>query len=309
MRDAYLELIIVTHNSAQFLAGLAQSFTDILAEVEADADAPGPPAARDISVIIADTGSTDDTPACAKAAFPAAVILPLPNIGYGAAANVAIARARAPWVLLCNADITFEPGFGRHMIGSILTGALPGPPEFAHEKTAIVAPELRNPDGTLQPSIGIFPTLGSVVCDQFRPRPWRKYVSHPPTAPARINWATGACLLLRKAAFESVGGFDEKYFLYVEEVDLQKRLAMAGFHGIVLPDAKVTHHAPNAARAPRAAAQKWAARGMLRYFAAHGNAADRIGFGLLALASGRLSPGDALASCATILSRATGPQL
>ena len=122
-----------------------------------------------------------------------------------------------------------------------------------------------------------------------------------------MDWAMGACLLIRQEAFLAVEGFDEKYFLYVEEVDLQRRLRDTG-HGLwFVPEAEVTHHAPNAARVPREEVQRWAARGTLRYFAKFGPVGSLWMYRVLAVVTRRLGLKEAFASRGKILGRPTGP--
>ena len=155
--------------------------------------------------------------------------------------------------------------------------------------------------------MGRFPTLARIVTDQFRSRPRRKYTFPQPAADARIDWATGACLLLRREAFLAVGGFDEKFFLYAEELDLQKRFQDAGNEVWFTPTIAVTHHDPNAQRPPRPEVQRYAARGLLRYFAKHGGLVTLWGYRKLAFFSGRLPFSEAFTLRNAIIGRATGP--
>src|SRR5262249_26330429 len=152
---------------------------------------------------------------------------------------------------------------------------------------------------------GQFPTLATIFRDQFRPRHRRKYLFPQPIEDRLIPWATGACLLFRRAAFQSLGGFDERYFLYGEEVDLQRRLHDAGMTVRFIPSAQVTHFHPNATRPPRPEAQRYAARGLLRYFAKFAGPGTLTGYRLLAYLSGRLPARDTFACRATILARST----
>ena len=208
-------------------------------------------------LIIADAGSTDATLHSAREYFPTATLLQLPNRGFGATANAALRQVATPWALLCNADVAFSENFAAQAAAAIAAA----PPS-----TACLAPQLLNPDGTVQPSVGRFPTLAGIMRDQIRPRVRKYHFPQPTTARPSIGPAA-ARLLVRCQAFQAVGGFDEKYFLYAEDVDFLCRLRTAG--GIVWfdPALQVTHHQPNAVRPPRRNIQRYAARGMLRYFA------------------------------------------
>ena len=293
-----VSLILVTHNSARWLRPFAESW-------RATVSGAGAPPEWFVTCV-ADGGSADESPALAAELLPETRIRLCGNVGYGAAANDAIREAGAPWILLCNPDATFSPEFGSRLY-QILRADERRRPHWLTEKVGCIAPRLLNPDGTIQPSVGRFPTLAGIARDQFQPRPQRKFVMPQPNVPGPIDWATGACLLLRRDAFLAVGGFDEKYFLYVEEVDLQRRLPLAGYTAMFAPDLVVTHHRPNAAREPRPDVQLWAARGTLRYFAKFAGAGTLCGYRILSLAGGRLRWREAMARRRTILERATGP--
>jgi len=283
-------LLIVTHNSASWLPALATSMSPALDRVQ--------------QLLIADAGSTDQTIDDIFHFFPSAQVLELSNIGFGTAANRGFEQISSPWILLCNADLQFAPDF----FGKFLAAAESRAAEDSH--IACFAPTLLNPGGSLQPSVGRFPTIRSLLRDQFRPRLERKYIFPQPMEAGPIDWATGACLLLRHDAFLRVAGFDEKYFLYHEDIDLQRRLKDAGYQTQFVPlppNAGVIHLSPNAARPPRPAARRYAARGLLRYFAKFGTPAQRLACRGLLLFSGRLGPSEALASRSRILATPTGP--
>ena len=283
---ASLALVVVTHDSASWLGRLVETWA-VAAERAGVADVP---------VVIADSGSRDDTLAVAGRLLPGARLLGLGNVGFGAAANRGIGEVSAAWVLLCNPDLTFPPEFGQRVAAAI--GGAP-------DGVACLAPRLLNADGTPQPSVGKFPSLGGVLRDQLRARERRKYVLPQPVVAGPIDWATGACLLLRREAFWAVGGFDERYFLYVEEVDLQRRLHAAGRKVWFVPEVTVRHYQPNAVRPLRPEIQRYAARGMLRYFAKFGG--GLAGYRMLAFLSGRLPAPEAFASRRNILECSTGP--
>lgn len=307
----HLSLVVVTHNCVAFLPGFFASWFEAVRRCPVLGRPP---------MVVADSGSTDDTPERAYfLAEGAAELVSLDNIGYGAAANAGIAETTTPYVLLCNADLTFSANFGTDFLGPLVLGipapapapseipdSVPPPPPTPPENAAVFAPCLLNADGSRQPSIGRWPTITGLVADQFRPRAKRKYVRVAPPSPAVIAWASGACLLLKRQAFVDVGGFDPRFFLYVEEVDLQYRMKQAGYSVYYVPQGTVVHHSPNAERAPRAEIQRYAARGLLRYFALH-HPWRLPGYRALAWASGRLGAGEALAPRSRVMARATGP--
>lgn len=292
MPEPSLALIVVTHNSQRWLPAFFSSWQATVAAL------PRPMATR---LLIADAGSRPEEVAALPALAPGAALLKLSNIGYGAAANRAAALADTTHLLICNPDVTFPADFAPRLLAPLIAGASP------QGTAACVAPRLLNSDGSVQPSIGAFPTFTGILRDQFRPREQRKYLHPQPASAQKIDWAMAACLLIRKDAYDAVGGFDERFFLYVEEVDLLRRMHDAGHETWFLPEVTVTHHQPNANRAPRPEVQRYAARGVLRYFARHGSLLQRAGYRLLALGSRRLPAGEALASRTAILNRSTGP--
>ena len=292
-----LTLVVVTHNSA---AWMPEFFRTWWAAVAAAANLR----AGDVEVVVADSGSTDDTLAVVGRIAGAEVrTVSCGDVGYGAAANRGAAMTTAPWLLVCNPDVTFPADFVRQLIDPLL--APPSKESPLWHGAACIGPRLLNPDGSVQASVGAFPTIRAVVADQFRVRTRRKYTWPQPATAGLVDWAAGACLLLRREKFMAVGGFDEQFFLYVEEVDLQRRLWAIHSQTWFAPEASVTHLWPNAARAPRAPVQKWAARGLLRYFAKHGTAAELWGYRVLALLAGRLAIGEALLSRRAIVARST----
>jgi N-acetylglucosaminyl-diphospho-decaprenol L-rhamnosyltransferase len=283
-----LTLVLVTHNSSQWLPPFAASWNRT---VGACAPFPYP-------VIVADSGSFDGSLSLAGKLMTNVQGLSCGNIGYGAAANRAFALATTPWVLLCNPDLVFPMPF---------LGQLARISHLHAPRTACIAPQLLNPDNTPQPSVGTWPTLRSILHDRSRPRDQRKYIIPQPSEEAGIDWASGACLLFRKSAFDAVGGFDEKFFLYVEEVDLLKRLANAGWETWFVPTLSVIHLNSNALREPTPLVNRYAARGTLRYFAKHAEFTTLWGYRKMAYLSGRLPFSEAFSSRRNILARPTGP--
>ncbi len=282
MPEPLIALIVVTHNSERWLPVFFRWWSSVMAETHYAHE-----------TIVADAGSA----VLPSQVPPGARVLSCGNIGYGASINRAVAATNAAWLLLCNPDISFGEEFGAQFLKPMLTS----PPKNA----GCIAPGLVNDDDSAQPSAGPFPSIWRLITDQFRTPMHRKF-THP-AATGFYDWATGACLLVRREHFQRIGGFDEKIFLYVEEVDLQKRFAGLGLRTWFVGNAGVIHHAPNAAAPHFLTAGRYSARGMLRYFAKHGSFGQLFAYRLLAFASRRLPVREAFARKAKILETPTGP--
>lgn len=153
----------------------------------------------------------------------------------------------------------------------------------APPRTACIAPLLLDPPeslGRVQPSVGDFPTLATLLAGRARPRRTRKYRSTPRHA-CNVDWATGACLAIRADAFREVGGFDDAMFLDYEETDLCRRLADRGWRCRFEPSWRVVHLAPNAQRPADPARQIHTRRSLVRYFAKHRPAWELHALGLM----------------------------
>ena len=193
-------------------------------------------------VVVVDNGSADGSLAQGRRAFPSVeVVVPGRNLGYGAAANRGVAATTAELVLVCNSDLSVHPG----ALGA-LVATLDEQPEVA-----VVGPLIRTPAGDRYPSARRFPSLvdaaGHALLGLFVPdnRFTRNYqrsdVAVDGGTAQVVDWLSGACFLVRRSAFEAVGGFDEAYFMYAEDADLCWRLARAGWKAIYTPTAEVLH--------------------------------------------------------------------
>jgi N-acetylglucosaminyl-diphospho-decaprenol L-rhamnosyltransferase len=163
------------------------------------------------------------------------------NLGYGAAANRGVAASSSELVLVCNPDLEVP----RDAVDT-LAAALDADPGCA-----LVGPLIRTPGGDRYPSARQFPSMvdaaGHALLGIFVPdNPFtRKYqrteLEVASGSTLGVDWVSGACFLVRRAAFESVGGFDESYFMYAEDVDLCWRLGRSGLRVAYVPAAEVTH--------------------------------------------------------------------
>jgi N-acetylglucosaminyl-diphospho-decaprenol L-rhamnosyltransferase len=161
-------------------------------------------------------------------------------LGFAANANKGIAATSAPFVVVANPDTEPQP----EAVGLLV--------EFAdgHPRAGVVGPQLLFPDGRWQPSRRRFPTVGGTIVRRTPLRrilkPKTRQVDHylldeRPTEPVQSDWMLAAFLLLRREMLDELGGFDEGYRLYGEDIDLCYRAAQAGWERWYVPQATVRH--------------------------------------------------------------------
>ena len=175
---------------------------------------------------------------------PVRVVRPGRNVGYGAGVNrglAALAGDSPPpdWVLVSNADLIVHPG-----ALPALRGALEARPAWA-----VVGPRIFTEEGEVYPSVRCFPSFtdaaGHALLAPFNPEnPFtRRYNPGPPEGAevTAAGWVSGSCFLARRSALEELGGFDEAYFMYAEDMDLCWRAHDAGWGVGFAGAAEVTH--------------------------------------------------------------------
>jgi N-acetylglucosaminyl-diphospho-decaprenol L-rhamnosyltransferase len=162
-------------------------------------------------------------------------------LGIGANINRGIAETSAPFVATANPDTEARPG----AIEALRAFA------EAHPRCAIAAPQLRYPDGTWQPSRRSFPTVWGTLVRRTPLRlllkPQERQRSHylfdeQPDEPTPSDWIVSAFLLLRRDAMDELGGYDDGFRLYGDEIDLAYRARDAGWERWYVPEAVVIHH-------------------------------------------------------------------
>jgi GT2 family glycosyltransferase len=161
------------------------------------------------------------------------------NLGFGSAANLAASKTDSEWIAIANADIAVHPG----ALKTLLEAGARDP------RAGALGPRLRLPNGQTQHSVGAFPTIAfsllhasgafrfnSSIADRFVfPERWDSERRR------RVPWVMGAFLLVRREAWEHVGGFDERQWMYAEDLDLGWRLNQAGWVTRYEPPAVVEH--------------------------------------------------------------------
>ena len=165
------------------------------------------------------------------------------NRGFARAANEGCRLSAGDWCLLLNPDVSVTPDFLDRVLA--LTDQL----SAQDPRAGIVGFQLRNADGSLQLSSGFFPSLFGTLAGLARPRTRRKYRQLPVRHRSRTCWVTGCCLLVRRACWQQLGGFDEDFFLYYEDVDLCRRARAHGWSVWYEPALQVVHHRPLHSRA------------------------------------------------------------
>lgn len=249
-----------------FEAGAA--LTDCVRSLLAD-DSAGVP-----EVVVVDNGSADGSVAALRSAHPeVAVLTGGGNVGYAAAANRGTAATTTPVVAVCNPDLIVDPGAGAAMLAV-----------FDDPTVGAAGPRIRDAAGTTYPSARRDPSpgdaLGHAVLGWWRPRNrfTRRYrdLDADPAVARDVDWCSGAALWLRRAAVDRVGGWDERFFMYLEDVDLGRRLREDGWRVRYAPTASVVHvQGLSADRRPvRTVVEHH--RSSLRYAAKHWRGARRL---------------------------------
>jgi N-acetylglucosaminyl-diphospho-decaprenol L-rhamnosyltransferase len=227
MRMTKLAVVTVTYSPGEYLRG----FMDTLAQATGDK----PP------VILADNGSTDGAPEqIADEHEQARLVRTGGNIGYGGGVNRAVAELdpAIEFVAIANPDIRWGAG----SLDALLTAAQRWP------RAGALGPLVREPDGSIYPSARSVPGLldgtgHALLGAVWKSNPWtRKYLQDRQTPAERsVGWLSGSCLLVRRSAFDSIDGFDSRYFMYMEDVDFGDRLGKAGWLNVYAPQAEVVH--------------------------------------------------------------------
>jgi GT2 family glycosyltransferase len=257
-----LSVIIVSWNVRSLLDGCLESLRPWLNHESAGASAPA-------ENIVVDKATSHGTVAWLRTARPPVQVLAsAKNLGFGRANNAGLARARGEWLLLLNPDTLVQPGAVETLITFLA----------AHPAAGMAAPRLLYGDGSLQRNAFRFPGLAQVVLDLF-PLHSRLVESplngryraerQPDAAPFPIDHPLGAAMLIRRAVYEQVGGFDEGFFMYAEEVDWCRCIRAAGWEIWQVPAACIVHLAGQSTRqvAGRMYVELWRAR--YQFFAKH----------------------------------------
>ena len=223
-----LSIIIVSWNVCELLRACLRAIADRGSNLA-------------LEVIVVDSGSNDGSPEMVRQAFPTVNLIARPdNVGFPKGNNLGLAQANGRYLLLLNPDAEVQENALATMVAYMEN----------HPHIGALGPQLLNPDGTVQSSRRRFPSLMTAFFEST----WLQNIAPPKLLrdyylldvadgeTAVVDWVTGACLLTRREVYEQLGGLDEGYFMYSEELDWCRRIKDAGWEIIYLPTAQVMHH-------------------------------------------------------------------
>lgn len=223
-----LSIIIVNYNSGRDL--------DCCLDALAVAAVPGRH-----EVIVVDNASHDGSEVIAiQPHLDVAMHRNMTNIGFGAGVNLGVSLAKGRYLLILNPDVRVH----RDSIATLMRYL------DVHPDAGLCAPKLLNEDGSLQYSCRTFPSVGTIIFRRTVLNRWfpdakivRRHLmtdwDHRTTR--EVDWVLGAAMLLRREAFVTSTVIDERFFLYFEDVDLCRRLSLAGWRVVYHPEGVMTH--------------------------------------------------------------------
>ena len=223
-----LTISIVSYNSLNFLKECLDSILENPPELNYE-------------IIVVDNASHDGTAEFVKNNYPEVTLISNnKNIGFAAANNRAIERSHSKYILLLNSDcMVYEKSLG------ILVDFMESRPGIG-----ITGPKIINNDGTIQLSCRRFPSMfnaaaHTILTDIFPGNPFsKKYklIDIDRDEPLKVDWVSGSCMIIRRKALEDTGILDERYFMYVEDLDICYRMWQKNWEVYYDPGAKIMHH-------------------------------------------------------------------
>ncbi len=194
--------------------------------------------ADQIEIVIVDNHSDDESIGWIRALLgnipSVRIIEDRDNIGYGKGNNAGMRLSRGKYILIINPDNTLLPDALEQMLAIF----------SSHPDAGIVGPALVHPDGSIRPSARAFPQLHDLLRKRLFPQKWQAEYSKSIAAEnnkecVEVDWLVGACLLMPRELMTSLGGFDERFFLFFEDIDLCRRVKLLGKKVLYVPGIKV----------------------------------------------------------------------
>lgn len=255
-----VDVVVVNFNSGSHLQVCLASLDAGLAGLEWTA-------------VVVDNASVDGSESLAVVFAPRVrLVRNAENAGFSKAVNQGVRCLNGEWVLLLNPDCRLQP----HVVAVMLDALAPD------AACAVVGPMVLDEDGATQGSARGDPAMLTGLFGRStwltRTFPQSRFarrnirtadVISPDLTPVEVEWVSGACMLIRRAALEKIGGFDERYFLYWEDADLCRRLRRAGYCVRYAPRARVVHTAGQSSRTVRSLATRAFHQSAYTYYATH----------------------------------------
>jgi len=218
MKSVQVSVIILSHNTRDILHECLEAVEKASRGI-------------DTEVIVVDNASGDGSPGMVRQCFPRARLVELhENQGFSRGNNIGIQQARGRLLFLINSDLILEPDTVARMVAFM----------EARPDAGAMGVRLVDRRGRLETSCDKFPTIGWIITRHLCLD--RLIRIRPPRKARAVDFATGACLLLRRETLEDVGLFDERFFAYYEDADLCLRVRKAGWKIYHVPDIRATHY-------------------------------------------------------------------
>lgn len=227
--------------------------------------------AERIEIIVVDNASRDGTVEMLRENFPnARVIANAENVGFTRGNNQALQIAQGRYLFLVNPDTEIQRGAARALIEFMDASA--------NARVGIVGPQLVYPDGAIQSSRRRFPKFSTALFESTKLEQWfprnrlitdYRLLNTDNYQTQDVDWVVGAALFARRAVYEQIGGLDERFFMYSEELDWCKRAKDAGWRVVYFPNARVLHHEAKSSDQVRAQRDIYFHSSKVRYFKKH----------------------------------------
>jgi N-acetylglucosaminyl-diphospho-decaprenol L-rhamnosyltransferase len=226
--DNLFDIIIINWNSGNLLKRCVVSIQSSIIPL------PG-------KLIVVDNGSSDNSADTIPDMRKVQLIKSAKNLGFGGGCKLGAAQGKAPFILFLNPDIRFYPDTLEKLTSFITSDRLAG-------DIAIIGAQLLNPDGSIQKNVACFPEFGD-----FFPRMLGLDRAFPGSFPPHfvkdmdydhtqvVDQVPGAFFLVKRTVFKNLGEFDERFFMYYEDVDFSYRAHLAGWNTLYLAEISVQH--------------------------------------------------------------------
>lgn len=265
--EPVLSIIVVTWNGKKYTLECLQSLTS-------------QPSKLSVEIIVIDNGSTDGTPEAIRTEFPDVTLIENhANLGFARANNIGMASSRGKYVCMVNSDVVIPAGCLEKMV------------EYAesHPKIGVLGPKMLSPDGGVGASVMRLPSVWNTLCCAFGMHtifPGSELLggflmdAYPYDSIEEVEVLTGWFWLVPRTALHIVGGLDERFFMYGEDIDWCHRFRDAGWQVVFYPDAGALHYGAASSREAPSRFYVEMRRANLQYFRKHHGVLGVFGYRL-----------------------------